>query len=163
MSLNDPNPGMLSPGTAAWILASTCARVSLSSPAPYSGLSMKHEHPPPIRVHLRADGVVPEGVLHPGLLQQDVSLDGCRHGAAATLLDPSELDAGFRCKGKAPAPMCLVLGRGGKHSAPECQRQRRARTLSRPSPCTVEQPQACSISRSSIAALVAKATPPPRA
>ena len=36
-----------------------------------------------------------------------------------------------------------VPDRGGLHSAPECQRQRRARTLSRPPPCMVDQSQAC--------------------
>ena len=45
-----------------------------------------------------------------------------------------------------------VRGRGSKQSAPECQRQTRARTLSPPPPCTVQHPQACSISESFIAA-----------
>ena len=41
----------------------------------------------------------------------------------------------------------LITNRGGRHSPPECQRQRRARTLSPPAPRIVEKPQACSISR----------------
>ena len=45
-----------------------------------------------------------------------------------------------------------VAGRSGKHSPLKCQRHRRARTLSLPSPRTVEQPQPCSISRSFVAA-----------
>ena len=45
--------------------------------------------------------------------------------------------------------------------SPECQRQRRARTLSPPPPRTVEQPQACLICRSFIMAIsVAKANQP---
>ena len=56
-------------------------------------------------------------------------------------------------------PWCLTTS--GKHSPPECQRPRRARTLSRPPPRTVEQPQSCSItSRSLMAASVAKTKPP---
>ena len=47
-----------------------------------------------------------------------------------------------------------VRGRGGKHSSPKCQRQRRARTLPFSSPRTVEQPQACSISRRCMATSV---------
>ena len=43
---------------------------------------------------------------------------------------------------------CRLLDRrSGKHSPLACQRQRRARTLRPPPPRTVEQPQACSISR----------------
>ena len=45
-----------------------------------------------------------------------------------------------------------VLGRGSKHSHAECKRQRRARTLRPPPPCTVQHPQACSISESVMAA-----------
>ena len=49
-----------------------------------------------------------------------------------------------------------VRSRGGRHSSPECRRQRRARTpfLSPPPPRTVQQTQACSTSRSSMAAPV---------
>ena len=47
---------------------------------------------------------------------------------------------------------CRCLVGGGKHSAPWCRRQRRARTLSPFLPRTVEQPQACSTSRSFMAA-----------
>ena len=46
---------------------------------------------------------------------------------------------------------CMVL------TASTLHKQRRARTLRRPSLCTVEQPQACSISWSFMAASVAKA------
>ena len=45
-----------------------------------------------------------------------------------------------------------VRGRGSKHSHAECKRQRRARTLRPPPPCTVQHPQACSISESVMAA-----------
>ena len=45
-----------------------------------------------------------------------------------------------------------AAGRGGKHSLPMCRRQRRECTWSSPAPRTVEQPQACSISRRSMAA-----------
>ena len=47
-------------------------------------------------------------------------------------------------------------GISGKHSPPECQRQRRARTLTPPPPRTVRQPQACTISRGFMAASIAK-------
>ena len=50
-----------------------------------------------------------------------------------------------------------LLGLGGKCSPRECQRQRRARTLSPPPPRIVEQPKACSSSPSFMAAVVAKA------
>ena len=53
-----------------------------------------------------------------------------------------------------------VHGLGCKHSQTvECQRQRRARTLSRPPPCAVDQPQACSISRSFIGGFRCKSKP----
>ena len=45
-----------------------------------------------------------------------------------------------------------VRGRGSKHSHAECKRQRRARTLRPPPLCTVQHPQACSISESFMAA-----------
>ena len=45
-----------------------------------------------------------------------------------------------------------VRGCGSKHSHAECKRQRRARTLRPPPPCTVQHPQACSISESVMAA-----------
>ena len=45
-----------------------------------------------------------------------------------------------------------VLVCGSKHSHAECKRQRRARTLRPPPPCTVQHPQACSISESVMAA-----------
>ena len=48
---------------------------------------------------------------------------------------------------------------GSKHSAPECRRQRQARTLSPPPLQTVEQPQACSISRRAAWQLRLKAQP----
>ena len=47
---------------------------------------------------------------------------------------------------------CRCLVPGGKHAPLECQRQRRARTLSPPLSRTVEQSQAGSISRSFMAA-----------
>ena len=52
-----------------------------------------------------------------------------------------------------------VPGPGGKHSLPECQQRRRAHTLSLPPPGIVEQPQACSISRSFMAAPLQRHTP----
>ena len=49
---------------------------------------------------------------------------------------------------------CRLLDRrSGKHSPLACQRQRRACTLNRSPPRTVEQPQACSISRRSFMAV----------
>ena len=47
-----------------------------------------------------------------------------------------------------------VRALGGKHSPSECQAHTRARTLATPPPRTVEQPQACSISRRLMAAPV---------
>ena len=51
-------------------------------------------------------------------------------------------------------PSIQAFCRGSKHSPSKCQRQRRARTLSQSAPRTVEQPQACSISRHLMASLV---------
>ena len=57
-------------------------------------------------------------------------------------------------------PVLQVLGRrGGKHS-PTRVPERRARTLSQPPSCTVEQPQACSTSRELHGGSVAKANTP---
>ena len=47
-----------------------------------------------------------------------------------------------------------AANRGGQHSTNECRRQRRARTVHAPSPRAVDQPQACSSNRSSMAAPV---------
>ena len=81
--------------------------------------------------------------------------------AAASLLDQSELDAGGPLQRQTTIGLarasCVVPRRGGKHSPLECERQRQACTLSPPPPRTVEQPQACSISRGSMVASVAKA------
>ena len=86
--------------------------------------------------------------LHRGaaasLLEQSELHGGFRCKSTALLLDQSELHGGFRCKGKA---LCTqsVPGRD------------KPRSLSLRTPHTVEQPQACSISRSFMAASVAKA------
>ena len=47
---------------------------------------------------------------------------------------------------------------GDKHSPPKYQREKRARTLSPPPPRTVEQPQACTISRIFMAAPLQRQT-----
>ena len=52
---------------------------------------------------------------------------------------------------------CMSLVLAASTLPPECKRQTRARTLSPPLPYTVEQPQACSISRRSISGSVAHA------
>ena len=67
----------------------------------------------------------------------------------------------LRCKGNHHPPGASDLC--SKHSPPECQRQRRApRTLSLPPPHTVQQPQACSISRSLMAASLQRQPPSSR-
>ena len=75
--------------------------------------------------------------------------------AAASWLHQSELAWRLRCKGK---QTCVCRLPGGKHSPLECQR--RAHTLSPPSPRTEDQPQACSISRSLHGGSVARANKP---
>ena len=117
------------------------------------------------------------------------SASASHRGAAASSLDLSELQHGaFHCEGKT-CTFLEVRGRDGKHSPlsgvpvvsthlesasamhvhlcskhspPECQSQTRPRTLRLPPPHTVEQPQACSISRSLMAAPLQK-QPPARA
>ena len=73
-------------------------------------------------------------------------------GAASSLLDQSELDGSFRLQSQSPAHLQATRHHGDKRSPHECHRQKRASTLSQPPPRTVEQPQACSISRSLMAA-----------
>ena len=63
------------------------------------------------------------------------------------LLDQSELLGGSVAKANLFAGAWVS---DGKHSPPNCQRQRRARTLTPPPPRNVEQPQACSISQTSL-------------
>ena len=90
--------------------------------------------------------------------QQLHSASASHRGAAASLLDQSELHGGFRCKNGKPLAgwcRCVVLVVSTLH--PHCQqRQGRARTLTPPPPRTVEQPQACLISRGYLAASAAK-------
>ena len=90
--------------------------------------------------------------------------------SSRSLLDQSELHVSFRCKAKAPArcrckprqthlQVCLwrqALSTTGVLAAETTH----ARTLSRPPPRTVEQPQACSISLSCMVAFVAKPKQP---
>ena len=71
------------------------------------------------------------------------------------MLHQSELHCGSVANHNDIVMQVQVLGPGQAVSLPECQRQRRARTLSSPPPRTVEvRPQAYSITRSFMAALL---------
>ena len=83
------------------------------------------------------------------------SASASHRGAAASLLDQLVLHGDSVANGK----YLQVSGRGKKHFPLKCQRQRRARTVPPPTPRTVEQPHACSISRSFIAAPLHSQTP----
>ena len=93
--------------------------------------------------------------LHPSASSRDEqahleSASASHRGAAASLLDQSELHGGFRCKAKPPlGAWCLAASTLHPSAS---GRETSTHTLT--PPCAVEQPQACSISRSSMAASV---------
>ena len=68
---------------------------------------------------------------------------------AESLLHQSKLAWRLRCRPQS----VRGRGRGSEHSPPECQGHRRARILTPPPSRTVQQPQACSTSRSFMAAV----------
>ena len=71
-----------------------------------------------------------------------------QHRTDLSFTTPCASSWGISTAGPSSNDHCLY----NKHSPPECQRQRRASTLSPPPPRTVEQLQACSISRKSLMA-----------
>ena len=72
---------------------------------------------------------------------QDDGGSAVHHAAGASLLHQSDHHCGSF---QHHTPDMQVPGHGGKHSAPECHSEQRARTLSPQTPCNVEQVQDCS-------------------